>query len=1332
MQDPHVVPSPASPLRLRTLGAAALHAADRHTPVLGPGKPLALLAYLDALPGRRASREHLDALLWADREPLAARHALRQTIWYLRKRLGDHAFASEGDDVVLTIPIASDRSAFLGAVEAGRHHEAVAIYQGEFLPRLAVAGGSAFEHWADAERQRLRLLFQRAGESLAREALHCGDVKSARDFARRVRDADPLDERGWRLLIEICLAQGDRVSALAEGQRLQQLLASEHRPPEPATGELLRRAEVLPDATADRPDEGGLVAELVGREREFATLLSAFDRAKRGGARVALLVADAGLGKTRLLRDLSGRITAAGGRAVYVRAHPGDRDVPWAFLAELVRLLAEAPGAAGVASAAAATLVALDPALSNRYATPADPSTGEEARRRRLGAVAEQVRAVSDERPLALLLDDLHWSDAESRDALEHLPVRVRAARVLLTFATRPAGKPRRLEPDDALSLARLDEQHVDTLLASLGALPDEPWAESFAARLGRACDGSPLLILETLHLALDTGILSLDDGAWTCTVPERLDELLAAGSALTRRIQQPDRAQRWLLLLLAVAGSPLPLGVLTSAAGHDGDRVLDDLTTLEKRGLIARLGGEWAAAHDEIAARVEEAATPAQVRATHAALGRALLAAPREPATLRFAARHLVAAELHRDIARCAKLWVRQSRAADDRRRTRALVADLLGLAPDDGRVRRATASLPWATRMGGGRTLGVAAAGVALLLLAVIAPLARTASRGPGIVVTAWLQDPAGGWRLHEHEVTEGDLDAGVINLASFRPTGFVVPDRPEGVVRPGAPGTMATTVTYPDSGGLEVALVEAGNAHLTRLTFQPGDDYARAWSPDGRYLAIATDRWTNTSRTDLAILDPEHPDSIIVRVTNSDRDRDETPLWSPDGTRLAFYRASPEDPPRRMCVVAVNGSNLRCLSVPGYESLRPTAWASPVELVGAYQDSVGVIRLLAVHTETGAYREIAEGATIRQTHAPGWVTCFCRRNAAEPFQVMAVPATRPDRGVRLELGDPPPNFDLFTTGSARGYLDRLTILTGPDPVPVDGAYRLELQGRDATGAPVRPLAVGWSVSDTTIGTIDGEGTIHPRREGVLIVVATAGGWRTDSVPITIGPAEAATLVEEYWTEGIRTRWTTFGEPRPFILDVEGRRALAPNGDSAFQSGVYLRSPLPTGRGLGVEIETSTPRTQLHWQNIYIKLVSADSTQTASWDHERGDVSRPGGWWRECVAHYPQGESEAGRHQMSLGAGISRVVRVPPEMAEGRWTRIRIQYFPDGRCGFALDGKPLAILDRHVPLGDSAMLLIHGASHRTRFLIGNVEVWSGVRRDVEWGAVNGASGAR
>jgi hypothetical protein len=576
-----------------------------------------------------------------------------------------------------------------------------------------------------------------------------------------------------------------------------------------------------------------------------------------------------------------------------------------------------------------------------------------------------------------------------------------------------------------------------------------------------------------------------------------------------------------------------------------------------------------------------------------------------------------------------------------------------------------------------------------------------------------------------MQTRELTARDVTAGTVALSSFGRTGIVSPNRAEGLIRPGAPGTLATTRAYPDSGGLDVVLTSTGDNRVVRITSRPGDDLARTWSPDGRYLVIATDRWADHSRSDLALLDPDRPDSAPRRLTRNPAARDDGPLWSPDGTRIAFVRASYGDPPFEICLVTVDGRGERCLHVPGYVGQTPVGWVNAVEIAAAFKDSVGATRILAVNTGTGEYRELAEGVAGMSSHADGWIACFCRRSAAEPYQTLVFAAAHPERAVRIESGDPPPTVALFPSRRQRSYLDRLSIQGGEQPIPVDGAYQLGLRGWDASGRPIEPLAVRWISSDTTILAVDSLGTLRPHHQGRATVTASAGGWRSTSAEITVGPAETETRLVEDWRNGISRTWVPFGDPRPFVAPTDRGPALAPNGDSTFHSGVYLRRGLPMRDGLGVEVDISTPLTSLVWQNLNVALWAASGAQLSAWDLEQGNLHVSGQEWRECRALYPASESEPGQRTLGLWAGIGRTVPVPAGLATGRWTRLRLQVFPDGRCGVAIDGVAGGIVNRGTLFGDSAILVISSYSHRTRILVGPLEVWTGVRRDVDWDVV-------
>ncbi len=286
---------------LHTLGGAALLDTATGATILGPGKPLALVAYLALNPGHSATREFLTDLLWADLEGDRARHALRQAVWQLRHILGESAFAGR-DELRLAIPIPSDRDDFLAAMDRGDCDRAVECYAGPFLPDLAVPGGVEFEHWADTERDRLRATFLRACEMATRRKLAASSFRDAQRIARRARDADPSNELGWRLLLESLAAGQDFITATLEADGLEARAAAELRTLEPATRATIRMARQVSEGAPQREQE--LVADLIGREREYAIILDACERAASGPATHVHLTAPAGLGKTRLLHDI--------------------------------------------------------------------------------------------------------------------------------------------------------------------------------------------------------------------------------------------------------------------------------------------------------------------------------------------------------------------------------------------------------------------------------------------------------------------------------------------------------------------------------------------------------------------------------------------------------------------------------------------------------------------------------------------------------------------------------------------------------------------------------------------------------------------------------------------------------------------------------------------------------------------------------------------------------------------------------------------------------------------------------------------------------------------
>ena len=177
-----------------------------------------------------------------------------------------------------------------------------------------------------------------------------------------------------------------------------------------------------------------------GRARELAQLRALLPRAVGEGRRAALIAGEPGSGKSRLTRELAARLAAGGATVLY-----GDCDAvvgsPYApFATALTELVRSGDVAASVIDGlgpSRADLARLVPELGPPPDRPARASSSDaDADRLRLHtAVTELLVAVSEDTPVLLVLEDLHWADASTLLLVRHL-VRSGAAARMLVVAT--------------------------------------------------------------------------------------------------------------------------------------------------------------------------------------------------------------------------------------------------------------------------------------------------------------------------------------------------------------------------------------------------------------------------------------------------------------------------------------------------------------------------------------------------------------------------------------------------------------------------------------------------------------------------------------------------------------------------------------------------------------------------------------------------------------------------------------------------------------------------------------------------------------------------------
>jgi len=168
---------------------------------------------------------------------------------------------------------------------------------------------------------------------------------------------------------------------------------------------------------------------MVGRDDELGRLLTLLDDAEAGRSVAALVSGDAGVGKSRLIREVA---QLAAGRGFTVLsgqcAELGD-SVPYLPLADALRGAAQATGVRDALSSRPALSRLLPDSGDGR---PADEDRSGLARQQMFGAVLGLLTELAAAAPVLLVLEDLHWADASTRDLVTFLSRMLHRERVAL------------------------------------------------------------------------------------------------------------------------------------------------------------------------------------------------------------------------------------------------------------------------------------------------------------------------------------------------------------------------------------------------------------------------------------------------------------------------------------------------------------------------------------------------------------------------------------------------------------------------------------------------------------------------------------------------------------------------------------------------------------------------------------------------------------------------------------------------------------------------------------------------------------------------------------
>jgi predicted ATPase/DNA-binding CsgD family transcriptional regulator len=322
---------------------------------------------------------------------------------------------------------------------------------------------------------------------------------------------------------------------------------------------------------------------LVGRDPQLEALGHLLNQTSSGQGQMLLLCGEAGIGKSRLVAELKTSVTAQGFRVLEGKCFPTDLTFPYAPLRDLLRSCFASLSPAEIVAAVGSFARALSPLLPERVSLlpelanppPLLPLDPKQEQGRLFAALADFFTRQTGQRPLLLIVEDVHWSDDSSLEFLHTLARQMTSRPLLLLCSYRSDD----VHPRLSRWLAQLDREHLsqEVTLARLTRSETEAMLQAIFAdqqmisgelleTLWTLTDGNPFFLEEVLKSGLSSGGITFTESGWVHFLPVAARQIAIPRSvqdAVQQRARRLPPQARQLLTLAAVAGRRFDVSVL-------------------------------------------------------------------------------------------------------------------------------------------------------------------------------------------------------------------------------------------------------------------------------------------------------------------------------------------------------------------------------------------------------------------------------------------------------------------------------------------------------------------------------------------------------------------------------------------------------------------------------------------------------------------------------------------------------------------------------------------------------------------------------------------------
>ncbi|MEX2431465.1 MAG: AAA family ATPase, partial [Dehalococcoidia bacterium] len=566
-----------------------------------------LVKLLALAPGYSLHREQVTELLWPDLEPEAAANNLHKVLHSARRTLvpsRDAAgpFLHLQQDLVTLRPQSSiwtDVAAFEEAAVAARgsrnlagFRTALRLYGGDLLPE------DRYEDWVAAKREALQELYLSLFMEQASLQEASGDAAGAVESFQRVTAKEPSHEAAHIGLIRLHAQAGHRHQALRQFHKLRQALKRElDAGPSPEAEQIYQA--VLDGGLSSAPTAAIVPLEpsgpsriqpsmppLAGREGELEKLEDVLDSLFAGHGSLVLLSGEAGVGKSRLAKEVLHRAALRGARTLWGGAYDEETQLPYGPFVEALQGQHQESRALDLEEVLEAANVG-PRSVSEEPNQDGEGQSVSAKRQRLFAAVANLLTSLTAQTPGVLVLDDLHAADEASLQLLHFLARATKDTSLLIVATFRPEDLERAAHLASFLAAAqrerlalridlqRLSPHESESLITSqLGADPID--RDVFETVYGFS-EGNPFYTEEFVRSLRESEDLQLVDGRWqlrsaVATVPVPLAEVIAHRF---RRLHAPTRQA---LNLMSAIGRETPYALLRATSPLSEAELLDAL----------------------------------------------------------------------------------------------------------------------------------------------------------------------------------------------------------------------------------------------------------------------------------------------------------------------------------------------------------------------------------------------------------------------------------------------------------------------------------------------------------------------------------------------------------------------------------------------------------------------------------------------------------------------------------------------------------------------------------------------------------------------------------